>query len=212
MTPRKKKKRYRYDRLIAVNAAFLVLVIAVILVIRTNERNAQLALPVPKGAFAEERLVQSLGTDPKKIFIPKIGVEADIDPVGIAENGNMSLPRKLESVGWYKYGASPGEVGNAVLAGHFDNGKGKPGIFYNLKNLEIGDEVFVEDGNGGRVLFIVTETKLVDYENPPLDILERVFGETEEENLVLVTCEGAWVPEKHSYTERLIVFAKKAQG
>jgi len=210
MSPRLKKKKYRYDRLIAVNVAFIALVITVVLIIRVNEKNAQLALPVPAFAFAHEKVVENLSTDPKKFFIPKIAVEAEVDSVGIAENGSMSLPRKLENVGWYKYGARPGEEGNAVLAGHFDNGKGKPGVFYNLSKLVSGDEVFVEDGNGGIVKFIITENILVDYENPPVEVLERVFGETLDKNLVLITCEGEWLEDKHSYTKRLIVFAKKA--
>src|SRR5688572_8435793 len=59
---------------------------------------------------------------PTRLEIPSLGIDAAVQEVGITKKGTMGVPRGYDEAGWYKYGAAPGELGSAVLAGHLDNG------------------------------------------------------------------------------------------
>jgi LPXTG-site transpeptidase (sortase) family protein len=194
-------KKYRY--VIAVNAVFVLLVGALFFVLHESERQRLVVLPSPPAPQKTENYVSSQG--PKKIVIEKIGLEAAIEPVGIAGSGNMAVPKSYARAGWYKYGAEPGEVGSAVFAGHLDNGSGSPGVFYNVNKLTIGDEIMVTLESGEAVSFFVRETKVLDYNSHNV---EEIFGETNSRQIVLITCDGVWIPELRKYSDRLIVFAE----
>src|SRR5262245_31080100 len=63
---------------------------------------------------------------PVQIDIPQIKVQAQLMEVGLEKDGTVQVPPldKPKLAGWYKYGASPGEVGNAVIVGHVDSKSG----------------------------------------------------------------------------------------
>ena len=181
-------------KLIWLNFVFLLLVGLVFSAIDKNERQIAVSVPVLKGDVYTGDIATST---PVKVSIPAYGIEAKVVQVGITKNGNMAVPGNYEDVGWYKYGPRVGGEGNAVLAGHLDNGSGKPAVFYNLSLMRIGDEVFVETSEGERLQFIVREVRLVDYKNPPL---EEIFGKLQGEHLNLITCDGTWDPVTKTYT------------
>jgi sortase A len=145
---------------------------------------------------------------PERVIIPSIEVNAAVQHVGTTEAGTMQAPTYYKDVSWFKLGAAPGEVGNSVIAGHYDTKNGKDAVFKNLRNLAVGEEIIVRNEKGESVRFVVKESVLVDYENPPREILERVFGPSQSANLVLITCDGTWLEEEKTYTDRLIVFAE----
>lgn len=146
---------------------------------------------------------------PQTISIPSVGINAHITPVGLTVDGNMNVPESFDNVGWYKYGPVPGRVGSAVIDGHLDDGKGNPGVFYNLAEVRIGDSVFVFNKNGEKVQFKVTRIQLVDYDAPPI---QEIFGETDGEYLNLITCDGIWIPEQKTYSDRLVIFTERVGG
>lgn len=156
-------------------------------------------------AISQDPLSQS-ALHPTRIVIKKIGVNAHVEPVGITASGNMSVPKKFENVGWYKYGVYPGEKGSAVIAGHLDNAAGKSLVFYNLKNLEEGDVITILDESNKELNFTVSYKKIVDYNNAPL---EEIFGQDDVSRLNLITCDGVWLSDKKTYSKRLIVFAER---
>ena len=39
----------------------------------------------------------------------------------------------------------PGQIGNAVIAGHLDRKDGSPAIFWGLRQLAVGDSVMVRE-------------------------------------------------------------------
>jgi sortase A len=143
---------------------------------------------------------------PKKINIPSLGVEADIEEVGTDAEGKMDVPREDMNAGWWKFGTIPGVKGNSVIAGHFDRKDGGPAIFYDLKSLKTGDEFSVTDENGRNIPFIVYKAESFKVSEFPIN---EVFGNTDSANLNLITCSGTWDNNNANYSDRFVVFARR---
>ena len=139
---------------------------------------------------------------PVHLKIPAINVNASIQHVGVTANKDMAVPSNTVDVGWFKFGPRPGEVGSAVIAGHFDGEDDQAGVFTNLHKLKGGDKVYVEDAKGTTTLFIVRESRIYDP-----DYAYEVFRLSGSAYLNLVTCDGVWDGVKKSYSKRLVVFA-----
>lgn len=142
---------------------------------------------------------------PQTLFIPKLGVTAAIQHVGLTKSGNMAVPSNYTDVGWYELGAAPGEEGNAVIAGHLDTGFGLPAVFIDLDELAPGDVIIVRDDSGDEAQFVVERLATYDYTDAPM---EEIFGTSTEARLNLITCDGVWDPASKTYSKRLVVFAK----
>lgn len=158
---------------------------------------SSITLPEPK-----QEATQSLGIVPTHIEIPKVGVNAPIDPAGLMKNGQMDVPANDTRVGWYHLGTKPGDIGNAVLDGHVDNQTG-PAVFFYLKDLKPGDPVWLSDANGKKLEFIVDTIAVYPEGNAPV---EKVFGNFGRRNLNLITCTGVFNHSEKSYESRLVVF------
>lgn len=144
---------------------------------------------------------------PGKLFIPALNSAASVEHVGTNSRGNMSVPSSYETVAWYQEGTLPGDVGNAVIAGHVDNSLGLSGVFENLGRLHIGDTVVVESVAGERISFAVKEMHVYRASDAPA---QEIFGgDGKSRNLVLITCDGAWDDGVKSYDKRLVVIAER---
>jgi hypothetical protein len=101
---------------------------------------------------------------PVKIVIPKIGVDAVIQPGDIDKDGNVTGQSQGTGVIWYEKGASPGWDSNAILTAH-NHLMGTPGALRDLEKLVIGDivEFSYEDGSIGR--FVVKSTHTYSWED-----------------------------------------------
>jgi|SRR3989338_6243710 len=161
-------------------------------------------VPAPEREEAlEERALPE--DEPARLRVPKLGIDAFVQYVGVNAKGNMAAPSNFADVGWYKYGAVPGFVGSAVVTGHVDNGLGLPGVFKNLDELEVGDDLYVEKKDGGELHFRVAEIQTYPYTYVPLKIL---FSRRDLPRLNLITCSGKWLQGERSYDERLVVYAE----
>jgi len=72
-------------------------------------------------------------SEPVHVDIPRIGVDAEVVPVGLNPDGTVGVP-PLDTgapLGWYRYLAAPGDPGPAVLLGHVDTYEG-PAVFYRI--------------------------------------------------------------------------------
>lgn len=138
------------------------------------------------------------------LWINDIQVAAPVIPVGLREDGSMDIPGKPSVVGWYSLGPKPGEQGNVVLAGHLNAPKGVKGVFWNLKNLEVGDEILIGETKESAVRYLVTDRTAYAFDAFPL---QEVFGSHSEKMLRLITCTGDWEKDKGMYSERLVVSA-----
>lgn len=144
--------------------------------------------------------------DPQRIEIPAIGVDAEIVPVGLKDDGAMEVP-DFGLAGWYTEGPRPGEEGPSTVVAHVDSRSG-PDVFARLRELDPGDEVRVH-GDDGTVTYVV-ETS----ESAPKDELptERIWGWTPEPTLRLLTCDGLFDRSSGHYEDNLIVYLTLADS
>lgn len=140
---------------------------------------------------------------PRKLSAPLLGINADIQEVGLASGGEMGAPDNYKSAGWFNLGARPGEKGNAVIAGHLDTNLGKGGVFWSLNKIKPGDYIYVTDEYGKKMRFRAVRSEIYDAKNAPM---EEIFGSSDKARLNLITCGGAWDWGKKSYDKRLVVF------
>lgn len=165
--------------------------------ITNKEPSAEAKTPLKKRVVAQET-----GIVPVNLSIPSINVDARIIPVGLETNGAMEVPKDIMEVGWYTNGARPGQSGNIVLAGHVD-GYLRQGVFFNLKNVSLEDEILVSDGKE------VIQYKVIKMESYPYDQgpIEEIFGYTSQKRIHLITCTGDYNSFTGTYKERLVVTA-----
>jgi sortase (surface protein transpeptidase) len=163
--------------------------------------------------YPENHIIHSVppapSTDPSRLSIPALSINAHVQYVGINAKGNIGTPNNFTDVAWYSYGVVPGATGTAVIDGHVDNGLGLAGIFKHLSNIQIGDEVDVITNGGTKMSFVVTTIQTYDYQNVPA---QAIFGTSSASRFLnLITCDGAWVQGGDTYNERLIVTARLVQ-
>ena len=142
--------------------------------------------------------------DPERIVIPAIGVDETIDRAGIDANGEMQVP-DFGDTAWFTPSVKPGRVGPSVITGHVDSKQG-PDVFFDLKDLTVGDEIDIHGDDGTTVTFAVTgveQHKKIDY---PRD---KVHGATDGPELRLITCGGIFDPDIGHYDDNIIVFAER---
>lgn len=144
------------------------------------------------------------GITPTKIQIPAINVNTAVEKVGILENGQMGVPSNIDNTGWFAPGTKPGATGNAVIDGHVDSKTG-PAVFFDLKDLKAGDEIFLSDKQGKTVTFVVKKLKSYPNDKAPL---KQIFGPAQTSNLNLITCTGIFNHDKGTHEERLVVYSE----
>lgn len=139
--------------------------------------------------------------EPVGMSIPSIGVDSVVIPVGLEPNGEMEVP-PADQAGWYFYGPRPGEAdGTSVIAAHVDFG-GQRGVFFNLRELQVGAEVSVTDAAGATHRYVVTERFQVDKDQLPI---EDIFVADGPPGLTLITCGGSFDRSARSYQDNIVV-------
>jgi sortase (surface protein transpeptidase) len=145
---------------------------------------------------------------PSRLRIPSLGIDVNVEPVGISRSGAMDVPGNLWNAGWLDTGPRPGAPGQAVLDGHKNSVHG-PGLFNDLAQLRVGDRVYVSDPTGGELTFEVTRTMSYPLSGFPSS---EVFGAVASSQLNLITCVGGYSTQAHTYDHRLVVFTRLLPG
>ena len=145
---------------------------------------------------------------PARLKVPALGVDALVEQVGRKADGTMGAPQKFNEVAWYALGGKPGGEGNAVFAGHINNGLTTAGVFEHLAKIHLGDYITVEDEAGKTLIYKVSDIQQYPVEEAPAT---TIFSASGPSHLVLITCDGQWVPEKKTFDKRLVVFAAPAR-
>lgn len=129
--------------------------------------------------------------------------------LGGPRSGHIGVPSfaQVWDVGWYRYGAVPGDRGNAVLLGHVDTYAG-PAVFYNLYQLLPGELIKVNLGHGDVRRFTVHWVREISKTSFPTGM---VFGPTRDRHLWLITCGGTFDYYTRSYLSNILVYATPLQ-
>jgi LPXTG-site transpeptidase (sortase) family protein len=142
---------------------------------------------------------------PIRLTIPTINVDAPIESVGLTSESAMGVPQIPANTAWFNLGPRPGEIGSAVIAGHYGtwrNGEGS--VFDAINTLVQGDSISVEDEMGMTKTFVVREIRSYDPTANAIDVFNSYDGRA---HLNLITCEGIWSDSSQQYSQRLVVFA-----
>ncbi len=144
--------------------------------------------------------------NPTRLTIPSIGLDTKVVPVGITEQYDGGVLKRVWQVADYAAGfhegmAPPGYVGNTVIAGH-NNIRGE--VFKDLHTLKPGDDIYVWVGDSG-YRYQVSAMYRVLVKGAPTSVQQdnlKWIMPTDDQRLTLVTCWPPW-----SNTHRTIVVA-----
>jgi LPXTG-site transpeptidase (sortase) family protein len=162
---------------------------------------------VPLPSALPDRVLPGLGdvvgVRPESISIPGLGVSgARIVPVGLEANGELEVPG-ADEVGWYRFGVGvDGGRGSTVLAAHIAY-NGRDGVFRNLADAEVGQQIAVDVGEVEVTYEIVAIDQYGKFDLP----IDELFAEDGAERLVLITCGGSFNPDLRSYDDNVVVVA-----
>lgn len=143
---------------------------------------------------------------PIRLKISRIDVDAVVKYVGITSQGAMDVPKSPVDVAWFNLGPRPGEMGSAVISGHYGWKNNMPAVFDDLYKLQKGDKLYIEDEKGVTATFVVRELRRYSDDEEAPSVFRSSDGKA---HLNLITCEGVWNKTKKSYSNRLVVFTDK---
>jgi Sortase domain len=148
---------------------------------------------------------------PVSVEIPAIGVTSRLLYLGLNADGTIQVPSLLTSAdeaAWYKYSATPGQIGASVIEGHVDSYQG-PAVFYRLGALRPGDTIDVTLADGITAIFRVTGVREYLKSNFPA---QAIYGTTDYAALRLITCGGVFDYASGHYLSSTVVFASLASS
>jgi hypothetical protein len=143
---------------------------------------------------------------PVGVDIPAIGVHSKLLRLGANADGSIQVPSLTTSAGeaaWYKYSATPGQIGASVIEGHVDSYRG-PAVFFRLGALRPGNTIDVKLADGITAIFRVTGVREYTKIRFPAKI---IYGATDYAALRLITCGGAFDRVTGHYLSSIVVFA-----
>ncbi|GAA3909515.1 class F sortase [Streptomyces lacrimifluminis] len=142
---------------------------------------------------------------PTRLLIPAIDVSAPFIGLAIGDSGQLEAPPAddVNLVGWQANGVSPGEAGTAIIAGHVDTATA-PAVFAGLSELKKGDRFSVNRSDSRTAVFVVDSVETFAKDDFPD---QRVYADTPQAQVRLITCAGDYDHAVQDYTANLVVFA-----
>ncbi|HEY6020395.1 MAG TPA: class F sortase, partial [Candidatus Paceibacterota bacterium] len=83
----------------------------------------------------------------------------------------------------------------------------KSGVFGHLSQIHLGDYVTVTDANGHTIVYKVTAVDQYPADQGPA---ASIFAAQGPSQLILITCDGDWVPAQKTFDKRLVITATPA--
>lgn len=147
---------------------------------------------------------------PRFLSIEKLGIDrARVLEVAINNSGRLQTPASIFDVGWYRSSGKPGEGGVMLIDGH-NGGPTKEGVFKHLPELENGDIITIERGDGKFFRYAVVENQEVPLAQADAMMAKMMTTpEAGKESLSLITCTGAWSQVQQTYLSRQFLRAVK---
>jgi LPXTG-site transpeptidase (sortase) family protein len=144
---------------------------------------------------------------PQGMRIPKLGINAVVHAVGMADATTMEIPEDISVVGWFRYGALPGSAeGNSVYVGHRDGTSDPNGVFRNLRELVPGDVIVVQDTADTEWSYVVSDVELLGKSQFAASAAS-IFVTDGPSRLVLITCGGDYLESRGGYQANVLVTA-----
>ena len=141
----------------------------------------------------------------ERVVAKAVGLDLDVVPTGVARDGQMDLPDQPSQLGWYRFGASPGDRrGAVVVAGHVDSDRYGAGPLVRVAALRSGDRIDLRDERARTTTYEVTKVQRIDKDDFSPG---AVFDRSGPAVLRLITCGGAYDPENGGYQDNLVVTA-----
>jgi hypothetical protein len=143
---------------------------------------------------------------PVSVDIPAIGVDSKLLHLGLNSDGTIQVPSLETSSGeaaWYKYSATPGQIGSSVIEGHLDSRQG-PAVFFRLGALRPGDTIDINLADGITAIFRITGVR--EYAKAKFPA-KAIYGATDYAALRLITCGGTFDYATGHYLSSTVVFA-----
>lgn len=143
---------------------------------------------------------------PVSVDIPAIGVDSKLLHLGVSSDGMIQVPSlytEASEAAWYKYSATPGQIGASVIEGHVDSYRG-PAVFFRLGALRPGDRVDVTLADGITAVFRVSSVRQYLKSRFPAKTIYRATGYAA---LRLITCGGSFDYATGHYLSSTVVFA-----
>lgn len=142
---------------------------------------------------------------PVGLTIAGTRISAPVVPVGVDAAGNMAIPERIRTIGWYRFGARPGDgAGSIVLVGHVDSAQQGEGAFFRLHTVPAGSIVTVTSADHHVFRYRVIGRQEYPKTSVPLGAL---FTQTGSPHLTLITCGGSFDASARSYRDNIVVTA-----
>lgn len=145
---------------------------------------------------------------PRYLSIAKLSINnARILPMGVNAKGELDTPVNIFDTGWYEASGKPGQGGTMIIDGH-NGGPHVHGVFKDLPNLQNGDIIKIERGDG-----IVYEYSVVENNTVPLSEADAYMAvaatspEPGRESVSIISCTGEWSQQQNTYLSRQFVRA-----
>ena len=186
---------------------FIVGGIAAVGITFLSQQHAPQPSAAARGAIGPAGQGPSLSRSvPVSVDIPAIGVTSKLLHLGLNADGTIQVPSLFTSASeaaWYKYSATPGQIGASVIEGHVDSYRG-PAVFYRLGALHPGDTIDVTLADGITAIFRVTGVRQYAKSNFPA---KAIYGATNYASLRLITCGGVFDYATGHYLSSTVEFA-----
>jgi Sortase domain len=148
---------------------------------------------------------------PVSVGIPAIGVHSRLLHLGVDSRGAIEVPplfSRADEAAWYKYSATPGQIGASIIVGHVDTVAG-PAVFFRLGALRPGNRIDVTLADGVTAVFRVTGVREYLKSKFPAKTIYRAAHFAA---LHLITCGGAFDYATRNYLSSIVVFAALASS
>lgn len=143
---------------------------------------------------------------PKYITIKKLGIHAPVVSLGLTSAGAVDTPNNIWNAGWYNGSAKPGTNGATLIDGHSSASKGA--LFGHLDELNAGDNIQIERGDGSMLTYKVAYKAIVNRNNVDMASMLTPYGNASS-GLNIITCTGKWINSEKTLENRVLIYTQQ---
>ncbi|WP_065570375.1 class F sortase [Microbacterium oleivorans] len=143
---------------------------------------------------------------PERLTIRSLDVDMPVEPVGVKDTGEMQIPERPSSAGWYRFGSAPADgEGTTVIAAHVDDREYGIGPLAALRDARPGEIVAVTDADGTVTDYVTESVTYIPRAELPVD---RLFTREGRRMLAVITCGGDFDQQTRTYSDNVVLIAR----